>query len=337
MCGLCGFAGLEASSQERDMFKEHFWMMAVRGYQSSGVASVRKSGTQGVEVKIRKETRSSANFLFQAGADKTSFLHSFDNDLVMGHTRWPTKGDVTVENAHPFEHGDLVGAHNGTIFGMSKDGKTDSEMLIKKMSEIGVKEALEELYMSDAYAVTVYDKKKNRLYLARNTQRPLFVGVDQKRSVIHWGSDKHLLRCIADRVADKDSTYGRPCILDIYKLDPHILYDIPLEKIKAGKIPWTSVEIKKKQWAQSRVEKWDKDIYAYPDDDLDVFAANQSTNETKVVNLKDKVDVCACCGKIIFAKEKKDLVPFRAGSKWVYLCKDCDPETYIVDDKKAVN
>jgi hypothetical protein len=35
---------------------------------------------------------------------------------IMVHTRYKTHGDVTVENSHPFTHGNIVGAHNGVIF-----------------------------------------------------------------------------------------------------------------------------------------------------------------------------------------------------------------------------
>ncbi|MDE2425627.1 MAG: class II glutamine amidotransferase [Elusimicrobia bacterium] len=39
-----------------------------------------------------------------------------ENDLVLCHTRKATKGSICVKNAHPFEVGDIVGAHNGVIY-----------------------------------------------------------------------------------------------------------------------------------------------------------------------------------------------------------------------------
>jgi hypothetical protein len=40
-------------------------------------------------------------------------FHLADGKFVMAHTRYATIGAKTVENAHPFEIGNIIGAHNG--------------------------------------------------------------------------------------------------------------------------------------------------------------------------------------------------------------------------------
>lgn len=40
---------------------------------------------------------------------------SVDTGVICGHTRAPSRGEVKVDNAHPFEYGEIVGSHNGTI------------------------------------------------------------------------------------------------------------------------------------------------------------------------------------------------------------------------------
>lgn len=88
---------------------------------------------------------------------------------VIGHTRLATTGDKTAENSHPFEHGNIIGAHNGMVYNhedlnkkYERDFKVDSQHIFQHINDgLPLKEI-------DAYGSIVYlNKETDIIHMAR--------------------------------------------------------------------------------------------------------------------------------------------------------------------------
>ena len=105
MCGIVGYAG---ERQAAPILLDGLAKLEYRGYDSAGLA-VRNGASDPEIVKAKGRLK--------ALAEKTNDGKSLLGDCGIGHTRWATHGEPSVENAHPHCSDDknVVAVHNGLI------------------------------------------------------------------------------------------------------------------------------------------------------------------------------------------------------------------------------
>ncbi len=131
MCGIVGYTGKE---QAAPILLDGLSKLEYRGYDSAGIA-VRNAG----ELPQLAKTAGKLHFL----VEKTDGGKLLPGTCGIGHTRWATHGNPTVDNAHPHTSDNVIGVHNGIIEnyaelrekltdkGYSFYSETDTEVIVK--------------------------------------------------------------------------------------------------------------------------------------------------------------------------------------------------------------
>lgn len=255
MCGLAGMMGPGITMTLREAYKELLYVSALRGREGTGVLAVNTRAKP--EVRRIFKTVSEPNEFLRVHDGKSGFLSSTMFDIFMGHCRWPTMGRVALANVHPFETERFIGAHNGTLESIAfrDQKKTDSQMMFEAMEKKGIVPVLETLRSWDAYAVSIYEKDKKKLYLANNGRRPLAVAVLKRYDAIVWASEYLMLHMILRRNHIES---------EVFTLTQDRLYEIDMESITAGQVPWSVSDINRpeKNAEEDYYEAWLRGEYS---------------------------------------------------------------------------
>ena len=176
MCGLVALYAKRSTgfySPDADIFNQMLYADAVRGWDSTGVFGVTKTGN----VHIKKQAIAAGPFIVNPAYKEfeNKILPSFK--ILVGHNRKATHGSKIDENAHPFwsKNEKIVLVHNGVITNhkeLHTEAVVDSDAICQALSTTDdVLKTLSQL--TGSYALIWFNTEEKKMYFVRNDSRPL--------------------------------------------------------------------------------------------------------------------------------------------------------------------
>lgn len=219
MCGLVGMLG-NVTEYDRKALMLMMRFDVTRGFDSTGLAVVHRHMDG---IKVHKNV-GPPEYLFtidDAFNDKGIYTGTAGK-VFIGHNRAATKGSVTNANAHPFHHDGVVGAHNGTLTSVSTlvDGdkfEVDSEAIFYNLSMFEAKDVIKDVW--GAYALTWYDDAAEKMFVIRNSQRPLFWTRRKDKDVVFWASERWMLEIALAKANISHESIEEFAINTLYSFD----------------------------------------------------------------------------------------------------------------------
>jgi hypothetical protein len=200
-CGLVGVAG-KLEFRDEALMRRLLVLDYFRGVDSTGMAAIRADDSLHL-AKIASHPID----LFDTGKFKAA-LSGHNSKAFIGHNRAATKGGVNAVNAHPFECGHIIGAHNGTLDRLSwnrlQDASgekfdVDSHAIFKAIEVIGIDETVKLMEegstsVDGAWSLVWFDLKENTLNFLRNKHRPLWYAYTKNFDRVFWASEHEMIR-----------------------------------------------------------------------------------------------------------------------------------------------
>ncbi len=205
---MCGIIGILGKHEAAPIIAEALKRLEYRGYDSSGIATVKDDGSIDRRRAVGKLLELQDKLVFEPLKGKAG----------IGHTRWATHGEPNEKNAHPHTRGAVSVVHNGIIEnfltlreelkcdGYNAETDTDSEtiaVLCAKFIDEGdeplvaARKTVSKLTGSFAIAM-LFEGHKNLIFAARSGS-PLAVGYGKNE--MYLGSDALALLPLTKKVA----------------------------------------------------------------------------------------------------------------------------------------
>jgi len=189
MCGLFGIIGYGISTTDHKVLRDLAVMSALRGIDATGIAFGSSVSKQRVIKKLEDPIWFFQNLTKQEDKDLDNLSHNF----FMGHTRFATKGDMSIQAAQPFNYKNVIGTHNGTVDIDFKSFHSDSDALYSRIDQLGIKATIHMMKKGDAYALVYFDKKSETINFINNGKRKLYFALNDKRDTMYYASENGML------------------------------------------------------------------------------------------------------------------------------------------------
>lgn len=241
---MCGIVGIINGTKNRNAdgrisgyLRDAIVANTLRGFDSTGIVQASKNPKH--LVYTEKATVDGLGFL-RIKKNETFIRDADDTAFTFVHNRAATRGAVTEENAHPFQHtndnGDwMIGVHNGTLTGWtsSDEFKVDSDWALSQIAYDGA-DAFEKF--DGAYAFVWYGEREGVkvINMARNSQRPMFVAYVKDTNRMLFASEHLMMVWLADRNNLKLDD-------EIIDIQPGMLYQFDTDNpriFKKSKLPF---------------------------------------------------------------------------------------------------
>jgi len=203
VCGIVGAFGSWLLDSQKERFKELLTVSNLRGFQGAGAIVTDNK----CNVEVFKTVHTGTHL-----AHDPDFNHRLyhkkppqSTSVLIGHTRWPTKGAVTLEATHPHSYDGFTGVHNGTIDSINGvhigPNESDSFLLYKSFAENGVADTIKET--RGAYCCVWIDEKERTLNFLRNDKRPMYFAEMAGGGETFFASERGMLDFVLGRQSPK--------------------------------------------------------------------------------------------------------------------------------------
>lgn len=212
MCGINGLIFLDGKFRSKEMmqkirfvFDELLIETEARGHHATGLVSYKRNGSY-----EHHKAALSATDMVMTDSDYRNVINGFDGkdtSAVISHTRWYTKGKPTNNNNnHPFDVGNILGLHNGTVknddelfkkYEFNRIGEVDSEIIFQLINHYnqedisyeGLKKALEDTKLTGKFALSFMHKANPNLVHFVKQERPMELALWKEAGIIIFNSE----------------------------------------------------------------------------------------------------------------------------------------------------